>query len=340
MKLICGTDNMPRKNPFNVIYEMCNDREKQADPKEYPIFPRYIDIELTNICNFKCLMCPTGTGIQQRRKGFMSRDTFYSLIEAIKDHQTPIRFIGWGEPLLHPNLLEFLDIARKNGLITHLNTNGLLLTDEIMKKFVEIPLTSLKFSFQGVDRKSYADMRNRDFFPELIEKIKRMNNIRGTSIYPYIHVSSTTTYESPEQISFFKETLKNTVDLITIGKTRLDHIHLDKVKLDQREKDRLVSLMKCESVTKNYTPCSEVFNVLAINWDGTISACCADFDKKMVVGDISTGTVLDAWNSQKMNSYRALLSEMKHDKLEICRTCYDYMGLKKESDLSKPSIDK
>jgi len=331
---------MPRENPFRIIYEVCNDRETLTDPKKYPPFPRYIDIELTNICNFKCLMCPTGTGTQQRKKGYMSRETFLSLIEVIKDHQTPMRFIGWGEPLLHPNLLEFLDIAKKNGLITHLNTNGLLLTEEIMRKFVEIPLTSLKFSFQGVDRKSYSEMRNLDFFPELIERIKRMNNIRGLSPYPYIHVSSTITYESPEQIEHFRDTLRNTVDLITIGRTKLDHIQLDKVRLDDKEKERLVSLLKCESVTKKYSPCSEVFNVLAINWDGTISACCADFDKKMVVGDLSTGSVLEAWNSEKMNTYRALLSEMKHDKFEVCRTCYDYMGLKKGSDPSKPSIDK
>jgi radical SAM protein with 4Fe4S-binding SPASM domain len=263
----------------------------------------------------------------------MSKGTFASIVEEIMDYGTPVRFIGWGEPLLHPNLLEFLTICKKNGIRTHLNTNGRLLSEEMMQKFVEIPLDSLKFSFQGVDQKSYSEMRNIDFFRQLLDKIRTFYQIRGSSPYPYIHISSTITYESPEQVRVFREEIQKYVDLVTVGRTRLDHIDLNKVNLKPEEKSRFESLIKCESVSKIHTPCSEVFNVLSINWDGSVSACCADYDKKMVVGDLKKTSLIEIWKSRKMQNYRKILGEMKHDTFEICRTCYDYMDLKVQENV-------
>lgn len=263
----------------------------------------------------------------------MAIEMFSSIIDMIRKNSTPVRFIGWGEPLLHPDLFEFLTICKKNHILTHLNTNGLLLSEERMQKFVDIPLESLKFSFQGVDRKSYSEMRNIDFFPRFLEKIRSFDRIRGSSQYPFIHVSSTITYESNEQVEHFKADIQEYVDLVTVGRTRLDHINLEKVKLKPEEKSRLQSLLKCESVSKTHKPCSEVFNVLSINWDGSVSACCADYDKRMLVGDLSKDSIQKIWKSPKMNAYRKLLWEMKHDTLEICRTCYDYMELKVQENV-------
>lgn len=324
---------MNRVNPFSEIYKRCNDISYIRNSTDIPEFPRYIDIELTNICNFKCLMCPTGTGLIQRKKGYMSKETFSSIIDEIKNYSTPVRFIGWGEPLLHPDLLEFLNICKKNNIHVHLNTNGLLLSEELMKKFVDIPLDSLKFSFQGIDQKSYHEMRNIDFFPRLIEKIHRFHQILGSSPHPYIHVSSTITYESVEQVEQFKSALHDYVDLVTVGRTRLDHIDLENVKLKPEEKLRLESLLKYETVSKTHLPCSEIFNVLSVNWDGTVSACCVDYNKKMLVGDLKNDSLREIWTSRKMETYRKLLFEMKHDSLELCSKCYDYMDLKVQKNV-------
>jgi MoaA/NifB/PqqE/SkfB family radical SAM enzyme len=122
---------MNRINPFAAIYHLCNDPRNRGDPAMLPDFPRYVDIELTNACNFKCLMCPTGTGIAKRKKGYMSEKIFNKLFDELKQHKTPVRFIGWGEPLLHPKLTMYLSVCQQNGMLTHLNTNGLLL-DEVM----------------------------------------------------------------------------------------------------------------------------------------------------------------------------------------------------------------
>lgn len=63
---------MLRTNPFVEIYRNCN-RGSNAEKFNLiktgeVVSPRYIDVELTNYCNFRCCFCPTGTQSVHRVK--------------------------------------------------------------------------------------------------------------------------------------------------------------------------------------------------------------------------------------------------------------------------------
>jgi radical SAM protein with 4Fe4S-binding SPASM domain len=80
-------------------------------------------IEITNACNLSCSFCP-GTA---RRVGFMSTGMFDGILAGLGGYSTHLYFHVLGEPLLHPALPEFLDIAHKHGKQVNLTTNGLLI---------------------------------------------------------------------------------------------------------------------------------------------------------------------------------------------------------------------
>ena len=155
-------------NPFSPIYRACNQGNSQLKFAELPVFPRLLDIELTNTCNFRCLMCPTGTFAMKRSKGFMDPAVFYKILDEAAPHGAALRFIRWGEPLLHPQLAEFIAAAKERGLLTHINTNGSKLNQATMERLVDAGLDSIKFSFQGVDRQSFSEMRNIDLTEKMI----------------------------------------------------------------------------------------------------------------------------------------------------------------------------
>lgn len=313
-----------RVNPFDEIYRKCNSN-KAADIN----FPQYIDIELTNNCNYRCLMCPTGIGSTKREKGFMSKKVYLKVIEEIEKYKLPIRFIRWGEPTLHKEFYEFVKIAKKNGLICHFNTNGFLLNKECMQYLIDLHMDSVKFSFQGVDRISYKEMRNKDAFDELVEKIKIFSLLRGDKDYPYLHVSTTTTYESDEQIEIFKNRLNEYVDCISVGKTNLAYINAEYSSLNNEERELLRRLKNSETLThKHKAVCPEVFDKLSINWDGTVSACCSDYDNYMLCGDVKMQSLYEIWHSKKMETYRKMILNEQYDRLFLCKTCFDYIELK------------
>lgn len=324
-----------RTNPFSPLYDACNAADSKRKLAELPAFPRIIDVEMTNLCNFRCLMCPTGNFSQQRAKGFMEDAVFDRILDDIDGHAVGLRFIRWGEPLMHPNLITFLNKAKKKGALLHLNTNGSHLTEELAQSLLQVPIDSLKFSFQGVDRKSYAEMRNIDFFDGLVEKIELLNKVRGDLPTPFIQISTTVTYETPEQILAFHEKFAPLADMVNVGSTSFDWLDLKAVRLRPHELEMLEKLKNMQSVERVHPECPEVFDKLSINWDGKVTACCMDSDDLMVIGDLHESSLGEIWQSEKMNHYRRVLANMGHDTLPLCANCWDTHGLSKaaaESD--------
>ena len=80
-------------------------------------------LEITNICNLNCAFCP-GT---RRRAHMLSREEFSVLAEKLRPHTEYLYFHLMGEPLLHPLLGDFLEIAQNLGFRVMLTTNGTLL---------------------------------------------------------------------------------------------------------------------------------------------------------------------------------------------------------------------
>lgn len=314
-------------NPFQSIYDQCNAGNSKEKLAQLPAFPRLLDIEMTNTCNFRCLMCPTGNFSQKRAKGFMSDEVFYKILDEITPHKTPLRFIRWGEPLSHPRIIDYLRACHERGIMCHVNTNGSKLDDAMIDALLEIPLASLKFSFQGVDRKSYAEMRNIDFFEDLVDTITRLKTRRGARAFPFIQVSTTITYETRETVQAFKARMAPLADSVNVGRTVLEYVDLNAVRLRPHELEELTRLKELESVIKVHPECPEVFDKLSVNWDGKITACCMDCDDMMLAGDLSGQSLLDVWTSPTMAHYRAMLADMRHDELPLCKSCYDTHGL-------------
>ncbi|MBF0425187.1 MAG: SPASM domain-containing protein [Magnetococcales bacterium] len=316
-----------RTNPFDPVYRLANSGNLAEKLRQLPEFPHFIDLELTNTCDFRCLMCPTGTHLQRRGKGFMRDEIFYRLLEGVRERRTPLRFIRWGEPTLHPRLIHYLEATHAAGILTHMNTNGNNLDDALIDALLAIPLDSIKFSFQGVDVQSYREMRNTDFFATLISRIKKLHTQRGDRPAPYIQISTTITYETREQVAAFRRMVAPYADLVSVGRTVLGHLDASQVKCSATDRQTLQRLQTQESVVKKHKQCPEVFDKLSVDWDGTVTACCADYDHFMTIGNLATDSLEAIWRSEKMQHYRTLLADMHHSELPLCRTCYDFMGL-------------
>lgn len=80
-------------------------------------------IEITNTCNLNCHFCPKHT----RKKRQLSAEEFDLLTDKIRGKVCFLYFHIMGEPLLHPLLPEFINMAREKGFKTVLTSNGTLL---------------------------------------------------------------------------------------------------------------------------------------------------------------------------------------------------------------------
>ncbi len=106
-----------------------------------------IYIEITNVCNLACTFCP-----QTRRKAeFMKIGTFEKILDQIRPYTDYIYFHVKGEPLLHPELDDFLDLSYEKGFKVNITTNGTLI-DKAGDKIISKPaLRQVNFSLHSLD---------------------------------------------------------------------------------------------------------------------------------------------------------------------------------------------
>lgn len=80
-------------------------------------------IEITNICNMNCSFCHG----HSRQPGRMSREQFEVVLDRLSGYTRHIYYHLMGEPLSHPQLPEFIGMAKEKGFKSIITTNGTLL---------------------------------------------------------------------------------------------------------------------------------------------------------------------------------------------------------------------
>ena len=124
---------------------------------------RKVYLEISNICNLNCAFCP-GT---KRQKRAMSEDDMHILLPKLRPYTEYLYFHLMGEPLCHPWLGTFLELAHSHGFKVILTTNGtmiektqaLLLTDaEAIVVTAEPALTAAKIKNPAVTAYAVNDL--------------------------------------------------------------------------------------------------------------------------------------------------------------------------------------
>ena len=82
-----------------------------------------IYLEISNVCNLNCSFCP-GT---KRRPKVMTEEELSVLLPRLRPYADYLYFHLMGEPLCHPKLERFLEVAGEAGFKVILTTNGTLL---------------------------------------------------------------------------------------------------------------------------------------------------------------------------------------------------------------------
>lgn len=80
-------------------------------------------VEITNCCNLSCSFCP-GTS---RKAKLLSIEEFRRIADKLEGVTQYLYLHVMGEPLLHPDLPEFIQYATDKGFFVALTTNGTLL---------------------------------------------------------------------------------------------------------------------------------------------------------------------------------------------------------------------
>lgn len=139
--------------------------------------PKELMVEVSMDCNYDCVHC-FRRNLREKASGFMSEDLFKQLLEqSIEAHVGKIAFSGWGEPLLHPKIIDFMKIVKGAGMKVLLNTNGSLLR-HYAERIVELGVDELHTSVDAVREDLYEMLRVGGNFSDVSEGLKRIKLLK------------------------------------------------------------------------------------------------------------------------------------------------------------------
>ncbi len=123
--------------------------------------PVDIVVQVSTICNLRCVMCPHGVGLVDRPSHMP-----IAILERIGHFlATAARMIvsGLGEPLLAPAFWRLIEAcAGREDLFIRANSNALLMSPDHARRLLESGLTEISFSFDAATPETYARIRGAD----------------------------------------------------------------------------------------------------------------------------------------------------------------------------------
>lgn len=148
-------------------------------------YPRRLVFELTNACNLNCVMC--GRNAADFKPTVFNMDVFRSF-EPLMDVVEEVTLMGWGEPTIHPNFIEMLEIVNRHDARKYFCTNGMNL-GKIKDAIFDYNVDVFAVSLDGATGETNSRIRRGskiDVITENLKEIVRIKKERGLK-YPWIN---------------------------------------------------------------------------------------------------------------------------------------------------------
>ena len=120
--------------------------------------PMVSAFEISPVCNFKCKMCYVRKTADEAEKqgGILPVDWWIDTAEQAREEGLLYPLITGGEPFLYPGIRRLLETLNRSGLFYTMNTNGALITEEVIEWLSEIPPIRLNITLYGASDETYG----------------------------------------------------------------------------------------------------------------------------------------------------------------------------------------
>ncbi|MDR3048757.1 MAG: radical SAM protein, partial [Elusimicrobiota bacterium] len=267
-----------------------------------PPFPSSgIMIELTNVCNHKCIFCANRK--TTAKYGYMNFDFFKRISKEIYDNGgRECGLYVTGEPLLYPKIQEAAAHLKKLGFeYVFMDTNGALAAPERIIPLIKrgVGIDSIKFSINAGSRETYRFIHGKDDFDLVINNLKFIDEYRkANKLDLKLYVSFIVTKQTVGEVSKFKSEIGKYCDEIDFAKVNARN------GLNVKINDLLFPAGNFKDVGYylRKLPCERLFNGLTVTYEGYLSPCCGDFYRQLIIADLNKVSIKQAWTCEKFKN--------------------------------------
>ena len=299
-------------------------------------FPYIYTVDIGNICNLRCPLCPTGTNELQRPQSFMRLDKFEAILEKIKPYAIEVVMHNWGEPFLNPAFLDMVRAVKREGIGTAVSSNLNLehRGKDYLHGVVDSGLDHLVASIDGTTQDVYAYYRRKGDLAHVLENLRELVRYKreigsGTPVIEWQFI-----------------VMKHNEHQMDDARRLADEIGVDRLRFtspgmpfdDLTNEELAAEWLPVNPDYRNYEPaimnqkgylyeqkCFYLYRAMTVNPQGEVAPCCALHHEKWDFGNLLESTLEEVWNNRHYRASRALFSpkrrEFQDDLQTVCHAC-------------------
>lgn len=262
-------------------------------------------IEITNNCNLNCSFCSP----MKKEKRFMTLEEFDHILKEVSKVTKVIYLHVKGEPLLHPQIIDFLKLTEKYNLNVNITTNGILFPKLVEKLKGCKTLHKINFSL-------HCEQNIKDYEEKIFESVEKL---------------------SPDTVVIYR--------LWTLTGNKLDeksnktveklekYYELSPITVEKLKKEKNVKICSTIYVDKdnefewptinNHKSCGYCHALktqIAILVDGTVIPCCLDSDGIINLGNIYNETLEAIQSKERYKKLKKSFQDRKPSE-KLCQSC-------------------
>lgn len=286
---------------YNKLYKKAVDKNIAASK------PYILQIENTNVCNAKCIMCPHTR--MKRKARIMGQKEFETVCKNVLPFEDIklVTITGFGEPFADQGVLDKIKWLNKNypKMDIDVYTNASLLKPEISDKLLELKLHKINFSVNGTG-KSYKQIMGLDYEntkKNILYFLGRKKELGKK--FPLTNISLVIISKNKDEIN----------DVVRFWESRTDSIMAyNSFEWDGKDD----SSKKMEK--QNRWPCRAIPEVVMVDSEGNAVLCCRDYESKVKFGSLLKDNIKTV---RKGRVFQELMKKQKNLDFEtpICATC-------------------
>jgi len=277
-------------------------------------------------CNQKCKFC-YAAGEELSAGKELSTEDWKAAIDNLKKAGVPMVTFTGGEPTLREDICELVDYAK--WFVTRLNTNGVLLTEELAAKLKAASLDSVQVTLYSSDEDVHNSLVGSTHYKDTVAGIANAVNAGlDVSVNTPLCKKNSNYMDTLKLIHSLGVRFVTVSGLICTGTAEGNHEEYD-LSGDQlysivkaakefcNENDMemdftspgLIEKTKLEDLNMNVPSCGACLSNMAVSPDGTVIPCQSWLYERAGLGNILTDKFKSIWNNEFCVKLRSMSDE-------------------------------
>jgi radical SAM protein with 4Fe4S-binding SPASM domain len=295
--------------------------------------PYYFIVDVCNVCNLRCPLCPTGNTTIARKQAMISLDQYKDVFDRIKEHALVVSFYNHGEPLLNPDVFSIIEHTHRSRVGTNISSNFNWPQPVDINDFIRSGLDYVTVSLDGVTQEAYQKYRVRGDVTEVLDNLRRLISAKRAlkSKTPFVEWQFIVFKHNEHEMDQARKLASEIgVDLLRFISPGIPPEDMHKPELQEKWMpdnplywERNPKLVEERGYVFDQA-CFYLYRSMFIYPGGGVTPCCFAHDDKQDFGNIYQNSVSEIWNNKMYRSARMLFSKTApaEDREEtICDKC-------------------